>query len=94
MSLRSLYLDIDSFRAAGADIEGERGYGYRLIEDHTLSPQTFDRLAIEALALGLAEVSSMGDASLAKAATSVLPKVASTLLTECEQHLFHAISQV
>ena len=30
-------------------IEGERGYGYRLIEDYSLPPQTFDRIEIEAL---------------------------------------------
>ena len=50
VSPRSLYRDIDSLRAAGARIEGERGYGYRLIEDYALPPQTFDRVEIEALA--------------------------------------------
>src|SRR6218665_1127224 len=79
VSLRSLYRDIDSLRAAGARIEGERGYGYRLIEDYALPPQTFDRTEIEAIALGLAAVGQMGDATLAKAATSVLAKVAATL---------------
>lgn len=94
MSLRSLYRDIDSLRAAGARIEGERGYGYRLIEDYSLPPQTFDRTEIEALALGLAEVRHMGDPTLAKAAASVIAKIAATLPDEGEQHLFHAISQV
>ncbi|CAO4142989.1 hypothetical protein LPLAFNJD_LOCUS1323 [Methylorubrum aminovorans] len=94
VSLRSLYRDIDSLRAAGARIEGERGYGYRLIEDIALPPQTFDRLEIEALVLGLAEVRHMGDPALKKAATSVLAKVAATLPDEAEQHLFHAVSQV
>ncbi|MET3926151.1 YafY family protein [Devosia sp. 2618] len=94
VSLRSLYRDIDSLRAAGARIEGERGYGYRLIEDYSLPPQTFDRTEIEAIALGLAEVKAMGDPALAKAAISVLAKVAATLPDEGEQHLFHAISQV
>lgn len=94
MSLRSLYRDIDSLRAAGAHIEGERGYGYRLIEDYSLPPQTFDRIEIEALALGLAEVKHMGDPALAKAATSVIAKIAATLPDEGEQHFFHAISQV
>jgi len=94
VSLRSLYRDIDSLRAAGARIEGERGYGYRLIEDYALPPQTFDRDEIEALALGLAEVKRMGDPALAKAATSVLAKVAATLPDDREQHLFHAVSQV
>jgi predicted DNA-binding transcriptional regulator YafY len=94
VSLRSLYRDIDSLRAAGARIEGERGYGYRLVEDYALPPQTFDRGEIEALALGLAEVRAMGDPALAKSATSVLAKVAATLPDDGEQHLFHAISQV
>lgn len=94
VSLRSLYRDIDSLRAAGARIEGERGYGYRLIEDYALPPQTFDREEIEALVLGLGEVKRMGDPALARAAASVLAKVAATLPDDREQHLFHAVSQV
>ncbi|MDB5614120.1 MAG: hypothetical protein JWQ22_1773 [Devosia sp.] len=94
MSLRSLYRDIDSLRAAGARIEGERGYGYRLIEDYSLPPQTFDRTEIEALALGLAEVKHMGDPALTKAAISVIAKIAATLPDKGDQQLFHAISQV
>lgn len=94
VSLRSLYRDIDSLRAAGARIEGERGYGYRLTEDYALPPQTFDRMEIEALALGMAEVLQMGDPALIKAATAVMAKVAATLPDDGEQHLFHAVSQV
>jgi predicted DNA-binding transcriptional regulator YafY len=94
VSLRSLYRDIDSLRVAGARIEGERGYGYRLVEDYALPPQTFDRGEIEAIALGLAEVKAMGDPALTKSAISVLAKVAATLPDEGEQHLFHAISHV
>lgn len=94
MSLRSIYRDIDSLRAAGARIEGERGYGYRMTEDYALPPQTFDRMEIEALALGLAEVRHMGDPALAAAATAVLAKVAATLPTDREQQLFHAVSRV
>lgn len=94
MSQRSIYRDVDSLRAAGARIEGERGYGYRLTEDNALPPQTFDRLEIEALALGLAEVRHMGDPALAAAATAVLAKVAATLPTDREQQLFHAVSRV
>ncbi len=94
VSLRSLYRDIESLRAAGARIDGERGYGYRLTEDYALPPQTFSREEIEAIALGMAEVRHMGDPALAKAANSVLAKVAATLPDEGEQHLLHAISQV
>lgn len=94
VSLRSLYRDIDSLRAAGARIDGERGYGYRLIEDYALPPQTFDRVEIEAIVLGLSEVRNMGDQALAEAAASVLAKVAATLPDDRGQHLLHAISQV
>lgn len=94
VSLRSLYRDIDSLRAAGARIEGERGYGYRLTEDFALPPQTFDRIEIEALVLGLNEVRHMGDPALAEAAGSVLAKVSATLPDEREQQMFHAVSQV
>lgn len=94
MSQRSIYRDIDSLRAAGARIEGERGFGYTLTEDYALPPRTFDRMEIEALALGLAEVRHMGDPALAAAAGAVLAKVAATLPTESEQQLFHAVSKV
>lgn len=94
VSLRSLYRDIDSLRAAGALIDGERGYGYRLVEDFALPPQTFDRLEIEALVLGLREVQHLGDGELAAAARSALAKVGATLPSEREQQMLHAVSQV
>ncbi|KPC49632.1 helix-turn-helix transcriptional regulator [Amantichitinum ursilacus] len=94
VSLRSVYRDIDSLRASGARIEGERGYGYTLIEDGTLPPQTLSRIEIEALLLGLAEVQQMGDPALADAARAVLAKVTATLPSLGQQHLLHAVSQV
>lgn len=94
VSRRSLYRDIDALRAAGALIEGERGYGYRLLEDTVLPPQMLDEGEIEALALGLAEVRAMGDPTLGKAAELVLAKIAAILPEEREQQLFHTISRV
>jgi predicted DNA-binding transcriptional regulator YafY len=94
VSLRSIYRDVESLRAAGAEIGGERGYGYCLVEDGTLPPQKFSRIEIEAIALGLAEVRQMGDPELADAAASALGKVAATLPSLSQQHLLHAISQV
>ncbi|MCW4115042.1 YafY family transcriptional regulator [Aurantimonas sp. MSK8Z-1] len=94
VSLRSIYRDIDSLRAAGARIEGERGYGYRLLEDYALPPLTFERIEIEALVLGLAEVRHMGDPVLARAAESALAKVTAGLTGEREQEVLHAVSQV
>lgn len=94
VSVRSIYRDIELLRLSGAQIEGERGYGYRLIEDDALPPQTFDRLEIEAITLGLAEVRHMGDPDLARAAEAVLAKVAATLPDDREQQMLHAISHV
>lgn len=94
VSVRSVYRDIASLRASGADIGGDRGYGYCLIEDGSLPPQIFDRIEIEALSLGLAEVRQMGDPALAAAAASVLAKVSATLPSHAQQHLLHAISCV
>jgi predicted DNA-binding transcriptional regulator YafY len=94
VSVRSIYRDIESLRVAGAEIGGERGYGYCLIEDGTLPPQMFNRIEIEALVLGLAEVRQMGDPALAAAAAAVLGKVAATLPSVSQQHLLHAVSQV
>lgn len=94
VSLRSLYRDIDSLRAAGARIEGERGYGYRLVEDGSLPPQAFTRSEIEAIVLGLGEVRAMGDPAMVAAAEAVLSKVAATLPDDREQQLLHAISHV
>ena len=94
VSVRALYRDIDALRAAGANIEGERGYGYRLVEDAALPPQSLDRDEIEVLALGLAEVRAWGDPALTKAADSVLAKVAATLPDARERQLIHAIARV
>lgn len=94
VSVRSIYRDVGSLRAAGAEIGGERGYGYCLIEDGTLPPQVFNRLELEALVLGLTEVSHMGDPALAQAAADALAKVAATLPSASQQQLLHAVSQV
>lgn len=61
VSIRSICRDIDLLRLSGARIEGERGYGLRLIEDYALPPQTFDRLEIEAIAVGPSDVRQMPD---------------------------------
>ena len=94
VSVRSVYRDIETLRAGGAEIGGERGFGYTLVEDGTLRPRTFSRIEIEALTLGLAEVRGMGDPQLAAAAEAVLGKVAATLPSLGQQHMLHAVSRV
>ncbi|WP_083347471.1 YafY family protein [Rhizobium sp. LCM 4573] len=94
VSVRSVYRDIELLRLSGAQIEGERGYGYRLIEDNALPPQTFDRLEIEAITVGLGEVRQMGDPDLGRAAAAVLAKLAASLPDGPERQLLHSISHV
>lgn len=94
VSIRSVYRDIETLRASGADIGGERGLGFTLIDDGSLRPRTFSRIEIEALTLGLAQVRQMGDPSLAAAADAVIAKVAATLPSAGQQHVLHAVSRV
>ena len=43
ISLRTLYRDIATLQAMGADIEGEAGLGYRLRPGFLLPPMSFPR---------------------------------------------------
>lgn len=91
VSLRTLYRDIDSLRGMGAVIDGEAGYGYRLIEDPALPPMMFTTDEIEALVLGLREVMEVGDPVLSEAARSVLAKVNAGLPPSMHHQMQHAV---
>lgn len=88
--LRTLYRDIDTLRAGGALIDGEAGLGYTLTEDPALPPQMFDRLEVEALVLGLAEVRLLGDPELARAAEGAMAKITATLPERVQRQAIHA----
>ena len=94
VSLRTVYRDIDSLRAAGAMIDGEAGYGYTLVEDPALPPMMFTVDEIEALVLGLKEVQSIADPVLANAAKNVLSKVAAGLPKDLQNQLMHSVLHV
>jgi predicted DNA-binding transcriptional regulator YafY len=94
VSLRTLYRDIAALRAGGALIDGAAGFGYTLTEDPALPPQSFTRLELEALVLGLGEVRQSGDAALAKAAQAALAKIIATLPERQQRQALHAVSQV
>lgn len=78
-SERTIYRDIATLRGAGARIEGEAGFGYTLTEDWALPPQSFTRLELEAVLLGLGEVRQSGDAALAEAAAEAAAKLVARL---------------
>ena len=93
VSERTLYRDIGALRAAGALIDGEAGLGYTLTEDPALPPQMFTRLEVEALVLGLAEVTLSGDPLLARAAAEAQAKIIATLPDRVQRHAIHAVSR-
>lgn len=92
VSERTLYRDIQALRAGGALIDGEAGLGYTLTEDPALPPQMFTRLEVEALVLGLAEVTLSGDPMLAKAATEAQAKIIATLPDRLQRQAIHAVT--
>ncbi len=94
VSERILYRDIQSLRAGGALIDGAPGLGYTLTEDPALPPQTFDRMEMEALVLGLSDVRQRGDPHLAAAAASALAKIAATLPERQQRQILHATHMV
>lgn len=91
VSERTLYRDIDTLRELGAVIDGETGYGYRLIEDATLPPLGFDDEELEALVLGLREVVQVGDPALAKAASRAMARLQARLPEAQAHRLRHAV---
>ncbi|MGH2343296.1 helix-turn-helix transcriptional regulator [Segnochrobactraceae bacterium EtOH-i3] len=94
VSIRTIYRDIETLRVAGATIDGETGFGYRLVEDMALPPQTFTRTEIEALVLGLGEVKHAGDGELARAAETAFAKIISTLPDRLQLQALHAINRI
>ncbi|HAT41668.1 MAG TPA: transcriptional regulator [Rheinheimera sp.] len=82
MSVRSVYRDIRSLQAQGADIEGEAGLGYILRPGFTLPPLMFSAQELEALALGSRWVQERADSQLSQAATQALAKIAAVLPQE------------
>ena len=94
VSERTLYRDIDSLRAGGALIDGAAGLGYTLTEDPALPPQMFTRLEVEALVLGLAEVRTMADPALSRAAEMAMAKITATLPERVQRQAIHAVAQV
>lgn len=94
VSERTIYRDIDSLRAAGARIEGEAGVGFTMVEDPALPPQTFTQIEIEALTLGLSDVTQRGDSDLAQAAQDALVKILATLPERQQRQAAHAANLV
>lgn len=87
ISIRTLYRDIASLQAQGADIEGEPGLGYVLRPGYMLPPLMFNREEIEALVLGARFVAQRTDDQLASAAREALAKITAVLPQDLRQTL-------
>ncbi|TNH03820.1 YafY family transcriptional regulator [Testudinibacter sp. TR-2022] len=87
ISLRTLYRDIDSLRAQGANIEGEAGIGYLLRKEFELSKLMLTESEIEALVLGMRWVKRYADSELSQAAENGLSKISALLPPHLSQQL-------
>jgi len=79
ISLRTLYRDIETLRAQGADLRGEAGVGYQLMPGDVLPPMTLPPAEIDALVLGLRWVAARTEPALAEAARDALARIAHVL---------------
>lgn len=88
VSVRTLYRDIATLQAQGAEIEGEAGLGYLLRPGFMLPPLMFTEEEIEALVLGSRWVAERGgDSKLKLAARNALAKIAAVLPDDLRQEL-------
>lgn len=72
---RTIYRDMDALRAAGVEITGTRGQGYRARHPLTLPPVSLSEIELEALFLGLAAVAQLEDPDLTAAAQSLTDRI-------------------
>jgi predicted DNA-binding transcriptional regulator YafY len=87
VSIRTLYRDIATLQAQGAEIEGEPGVGYVLKPGFLLPPLMFTREEIEAMVLGSRWVARRTDRPLGTAAQSALARIAAVLPGELRDEL-------
>jgi predicted DNA-binding transcriptional regulator YafY len=87
VSIRTLYRDIATLQAQGADIEGEPGLGYVLKPGFMLPPLMFSEDEIEALVLGSRWVAERGDERLGAAALNALARIAAVLPDDLREDL-------
>ncbi len=90
ISLRTLYRDIATLQAQGADIQGEPGVGYVLKPGFMLAPLMFSVEELEALVLGSRWVAERSDPRLGEAALNALAKIAAVLPPALREEL-HAV---
>lgn len=71
---RTIYRDIDALAAAGLQVRGAAGVGYRLDAAFEVPPLLLTRAELRALVAGATAVKAGGDAVLARTAGTLLDK--------------------
>ncbi|PYE41769.1 putative DNA-binding transcriptional regulator YafY [Rhizobium sp. PP-F2F-G20b] len=87
VSLRTLYRDIATLQAQGADITGAPGLGYVLNPGFLLPPIMLSSEEIEALVLGARWVRANTDDRLKQSAAHALAKIAAVLPSDLRREL-------
>ena len=82
VSIRTIYRDIATLQAMGAEIEGEPGFGYVLSPGYFMPPLMLSQIEIEALSLGMRWVATFADKPLAQGAEDALAKIEGALPRE------------
>ncbi|GAL99626.1 YafY family protein [Sphingomonas parapaucimobilis] len=82
ISLRTLYRDIATLQAMGADVEGGAGVGYRLKPGFMLPPMSFPVEEVEALVLGARWVAERADPAMGQAARSAAARIMRAMTAE------------
>lgn len=86
ISIRTLYRDIATLQAQGADIQGEPGLGYVLRPGFMLPPLMFSADEIEAIVLGSRWVARRSaDERLSRSAEQALSKILAVLPSELRE---------
>jgi predicted DNA-binding transcriptional regulator YafY len=87
ISIRTLYRDIASLRALGADIAGEPGVGYVLRSGFHLPPVMFTAEEVDALILGARWVADRADKPLAEAARKAMARLTAVMPDELVERI-------
>ena len=87
ISIRTLYRDMATLQAHGAEIIGEVGIGYILKPTFFLTPLMFTQIEIKALLLGMQWVLQYGDAPLSKGAAGALNKISDVLPAKIKSNM-------
>jgi len=94
VSIRTIYRDIATLQAQGADIEGEAGLGYVLKANFFLPPLMFTLEELEIIQLGVEWASKQANGEFSSVAKNALAKLSAVLPPDHPAKYNHEIMRV